>query len=196
MKIHGNDIIIHRGETFTLSMNIKMRDGTPFIMTYDPDNKEAHNPYMLITVASSKYKQTGSYIKNFWLPMNDLPSFTSSEIQQVKDFNNMNSDSSDEKYLYFVTDANDGAGGYYYINDDNEPVEYKCSFSQPFSHEYTNSLVSQSYYYSVTYVDGPLNTDENGALIENEQPVRDYTQVTTIIPPSKLTVLSNLRGGL
>ena len=252
MKIHGNDIIIHRGETFTLSMNVKMRDGTPFIMTYDPDNEGAHNPYILITIASSKYAQKGSYIKNWWLPMNHLPSFTSTEIKTLTDIHQTSSDGVGDdgvykRYLYY----NQQDGKYYY--DDNGFNEYTFKIHKAFSHEETNALVSQSYYYSVTYVDGPrvinqlaaieymredwtnitgdsdideyisqhgyyaakvfylskcgpLDGGSNELVVkktaeieerENSGPaIVDFTQVTPIVSPSKLTVLSNLRGGL
>lgn len=249
MKIHGNDIVIHRGETFTLSMNVKMRDGTPFIMTYDPDNDlTAHNPYILITIASSKYAQKGSYIKNWWLPMNDLPSFTSTEIKTLTNLEQTSSDSDNERYLYY----NQQDGKYYYYNGNNFK-EYAFKIYRAFLYEETNELVSQSYYYSVTYVDGPNarqskvikymredwtnvtgsvldidtyilqnsyqaakdfyldmckpsfggsdelyaeKTSEIECLETTGPAIVDFTQVTPIISPSKLTVLSNLRGGL
>lgn len=243
MKIHGNDIIIHRGETFTLSMNVKMRDGTPFIMTYDPDNVDAHNPYILITIASSKYVQKGSYVKNWWLPMSDkTPSFTSTEIKTLTGLDQTPSDGANERYLYY----NQQDGKYYY-HDGNSFNEYAFKIHNAFLHEDTNALVSQSYYYSVTYVDGtpPIKLydyllDElerlrpgmravaigNGwstekiievylGLVEEHNESIDaakdkineirskedtglesFTQVTPIVSPSKLTVLSNLRGGL
>lgn len=189
MKIHGNDIVIHRGETFTLSMNVKMRDGTPFIMTYDPDNDlTAHNPYILITIASSKYAQKGSYIKNWWLPMNDLPSFTSTEIKTLTDLNQGSSDGVYERYLYY----NQQDDKYYYYDDGFK--EYAFKIHKAFTHEETNALVSQSYYYSVTYVDGELNYNDDDELLDER--IKNFSQVTPIISPSKLTVLSNLRGGL
>lgn len=242
MKIHGNDIIIHRGETFTLSMNVKMRDGTPFIMTCDPDNLAAHHPHILITIASSKYAQKGSYVKNWWLPMDGTPSFTSTEIKTLTDSNQGSSDGDGEQYLYY----NQQEGKYCYY--DKGFKDYTFKIHKAFTHEETNALVSQSYYYSVTYVDGPdarqsavikyMSNDwkdvtgdsdineyisQNGYQIakdfyldacmhDNElyaektkeierlettgPAIVDFTQVTPIISPSKLTVLSNLRGGL
>jgi hypothetical protein len=250
MKIHGNDITIHRGETFTLSMNVKMRDGTPFIMTYDPNNKAAHNPHILITIASSKYVQKGSYVKNWWLPMSDeTPSFTSTEIKTLTGLDHTPSDGVNERYLYY----NQQDGKYYYY--DNGFKEYAFKIHKAFLHEDTNALVSQSYYYSVTYVDGVvglgaviaymredwseitkdvtnldidtyflkfgydatkliylsmcnLNYKDDEVKVKEKRDTieklensfdnsyADFTQVTPIVSPSKLTVLSNLRGGL
>lgn len=254
MKIHGNDIVIHRGETFTLSMNVKMRDGTPFIMTYDPNNEATHNPHILITIASSKYAQKGSYIKNWWLPMSHLPSFTSTEIKTLTNSDQTSSDGENKRYLYYNQDD----GKYYYDDSggNSDFKEYTFKIHKAFSHEDTNALVSQSYYYSVTYIDGiiisadPESFDPESAVIEYmrhdwseitndndideylsdrgyeqtkrhylvscqtiygdderyiakrdiilklENSVENFTQVTPIVSPSKLTVLSNLRGGL
>jgi hypothetical protein len=204
MKIHGNDIIIHRGETFTLSMNVKMRDGTPFIMTCDPKNLAAHNPHILITIASSKYAQKNSYVRNWWLPMKPeepdetaIPSFTSTEIKPLTSLtqgssDGVNDDGVIERYLYY----NQQTGKYYYdaSGGKSDFKEYAFKIHRAFTHAETKELVSQSYYYSITYVDGPLNYDDDGVL--SDERIKNFSQVTPIISPSKLTVLSNLRGGL
>lgn len=61
MKTYKNEISCHRGETFTISKTIEYLDGSPFVCPM------LHNPYLILSVSSTQYWQTNSYIKNYWL---------------------------------------------------------------------------------------------------------------------------------
>ena len=70
MKNFNNEITVHRGETFTLNKNIQNRDGSPYIIS-----SELSNPYFLLTVTTTRYKQENRYILSKWLDLSDFPRF-------------------------------------------------------------------------------------------------------------------------
>ena len=61
MTLKGNEMTVQRGETFTIDRLIVNRDGSPFIIS-----SKYKNPYILLTVASTKYNQNNRYVANWW----------------------------------------------------------------------------------------------------------------------------------
>lgn len=62
MRVNGNELIVHRNETFTIDKVLLAKDGAPFIVS-----SRLENPYICITVASSRYDQYGKYEHTWWL---------------------------------------------------------------------------------------------------------------------------------
>ena len=61
MKILGNDVHIQKGEIWSLDFDVTNSKGDPYMIF-----KGLRNPYMVITVALSRYEQSDN------LPMNLL----------------------------------------------------------------------------------------------------------------------------
>lgn len=70
MKSFNNELIIHRGETFTMDKTIQNKDGSPYIIS-----SELENPFFVITVTSTRYQQEGRYTHVKWLDLKDFPRF-------------------------------------------------------------------------------------------------------------------------
>lgn len=70
MRILGTDIYAQRNETFGIDFTVRNADGTPYIVSSELDN-----PYLLLSIASTNYKQDNRYIKNYWLDMSNYPRF-------------------------------------------------------------------------------------------------------------------------
>ena len=49
MRLKGNEMMVHRGETFTIDRVVVNRDGSPFIVSSEYDN-----PHILISVSSTR----------------------------------------------------------------------------------------------------------------------------------------------
>jgi hypothetical protein len=200
MRTLNNEIIVHKGDSFTVDKIIKNKDGSPYIIS-----NKLNNPYFLITVADSKYAQSNRYVKNYWLDLTEFPRFLCT--QPVDLFSIKTSATSDEnKYdtfpdelpegfvdgvyvqyeigdaVFFIRDE-DGKAQYKYYDDAKGWLDYKCQLVKSFSCEDTEEWVSQNYVYSIRLVSG---IDVKSCKFE---------EVVTILPPTRLSVLSNISGG-
>ena len=79
MKSFNNELIIHRGETFTMDKTIQNKDGSPYIIS-----SELENPFFVITVASTRYQQEGRYTHVKWLDLKDFPRFKVTQAVDLK----------------------------------------------------------------------------------------------------------------
>lgn len=181
MKTYRNEITVRRNESFTIDRFIVNRDGSPYVIS-----SELHNPWFLITVASTNYNQKERYVKNYWLSTEEIPKFLITQIEEkTTDWNALpypNDNTYDRVYHH--------KGEYkYYTNKSNEGItwnDYDCRIVKTFTPEDTSEWVEQSYQYSIRLVSGEFNA--------NEPPVKiDY--FVDILEPTKLTVLSDLYGG-
>lgn len=222
MKLIGNDIIIYRGENFTIDRSVINRDGSPFVVS-----SRLLNPYILVTVSTDKREQTNRYIKNWWLDASNYPPrFEHTQIQKISSF------PSSLPSTMEVGDAvyTDGRS-YKYWNDKVTPAgwtDYQFRIVKQFSSDETNKWISQNYTYSVSLVSGTslkdflrklceryqVISDDNvvdmynkltahdqvelNALLQDidlTKPLYEYSSIVPIVPPSKLTVISNIKGG-
>lgn len=216
MKLRGKEIIVHRGETFTLDMNIKNRDGSPFII-----DSAIVNPYLLISVASSKYSQSKRYLSNWWLDLSNIDKFSSTIPVKISDFRQdlLASDEGVNNYLY-----TDGKGTYKYWDSTSKTFkEYSFRVTKAFTYDITKEWVSRSYDYSITFIAGrnsmeylssvwnsawgtmpgdldtawKIATEKNSEILEvlpEPNPICLYSDVLTFVEPSPLTVLADIRG--
>ena len=223
MKLRGKEIIVHRGETFTLDMNIKNRDGSPFIIS-----KGIMKPYLLISVASSKYSQSKRYLSNWWLDLTKIKRFSSTKIFSIDGFDTdtyplepgeTGDVTTGDCYLY-----TDGKGNYRTWNPiEKKLVPYEFRVTKAFTYDETKEWVSRSYDYSITFIAGngsmeylaalwdrswgvmPLILEDLWkAVVEHKPevldvmpeptPICNYSTVLTFVEPSPLTVLADIRG--
>ena len=61
MKLNGREVVVHTGETFGLNFEFKNRDGSPYIIS-----SSLNNPYFLLSISNTKFKQDERYLVNHW----------------------------------------------------------------------------------------------------------------------------------
>lgn len=79
MKTFNNEIIIHRGETFSIDKTVQNKDGSPYVIS-----SKLNNPYFLLTVSTTRYEQEDRYLKNYWLDLSNFPKFLSTQAFDLK----------------------------------------------------------------------------------------------------------------
>lgn len=220
MTIKGNEMTVVRGETFTIDRYIVNRDGSPYIVS-----SEYTNPYLLLTVSSARYSQDERYIANWWLSLEELPRFKSTVPIKISsfDFVNVQEDEPGD-YLYYVDDVKTCKyfDENYVWHEYNFRLIHNFLHSVTSqwieqSYLYSIRLVAgskmdeyiENLYKSVFNVeaDTTKSTEELYNEIKNNYPeyvkgidisralaTIDVTQ--DILIPTKLTVLSDLNGGL
>lgn len=210
MKTFNNEIIIQQGESFTMDKYIENMDGSPYIIS-----NQLKNPYFLLTVSTSKYAQSNRYIKNYWLSLKDFPRFYLTkpvDLQSIKtgpnvstpaysDFPNglpngyidgayVEFDKADDA-VFYLTDAS-GKRVYKYwctekdINGNEIGwTNYRCRLIKSFTSKDTEEWVPQSYVYSIRLVSG-------SAAKSGDKPLSKFDNAIDILPPTKLSVLTNI----
>lgn len=187
-----------RGETFTIDRTVVNRDGSPFIVS-----SEYENPYILISVASTKYNQQNRYLVNWWLSLDDLlsqdgskgmmPRFPNTRVKEINSINNTSEYANDEPMEFVYHDKQTGEYKYlkeYNVGETALFEDYEFRIIHSFTHDITKDWVEQSYVYSIRLVAG-TKSDNNST-----RPIDTFDVVQDILLPSKLTVLSDLNGGL
>ena len=229
MKISNNEIMIQRGETFAISKTIENKDGSPYIVS-----SQLNNPFLLISIASSKFEQSSKFIMNYYMNLSKIPRFLFTNPININDLYYAEAGGEDTAYtdwpeLLAVNDEEDTTifhayykGDYvvFQLNDavfckvNDDRVEYKYvvreggnyvwkdyafKFVKQFNGTDTAKLTAQTYYYSIQIVFGPLVEDwhdtsdplgfVNGRYVG---PLQMIEGSLPILPPTKLSVLSNL----
>ena len=214
MMVFNNEIVVRRNETFTIDKIIQNRDGSPYLIS-----SELQNPHFLITVTNSLYDQKDRYLCNIWCPIDGvLPRFYTTvpvDMSIFKDeygeqlytsFDNMGLPQGlvgDDIVAYEPGDAlfyfedDDGNRIYKYWDgseDEGSWKDYSCRIIQKFTNEITRNWIEGEYFYSIDLVSGELNPNfdvSNG----DSRPINGPDELIPILGPTRLTVLSNLKGG-
>ena len=213
MKTFNNEIIVRRNETFTIDKFVETRGGAPYVIS-----NRMKNPFFLITVTNSLYNQKDRYVCNAWIPV-ELPKFDSTIPVNLADIKN---EDGSQKFKDF-SESSSWVNGYYkgqlvtfepddavfYMENDNGERTYKyfegerlsatwkdysCRIIYKFTHGITKNWIEGSYFYNIDLVDGDLDPD----AIQGQRPI-PITKVNEHIPilgATKLTVLTDLRGGM
>lgn len=234
MNVNGNEITVHRGETFTIDRYIVNRDGSPFVVS----SKYA-NPYILLSVSSTRYSQADRYVLNIWMSLDalgpdqiTLPRFVNTTIIEKPDEDTFEQDAKADgafEAVYYVVST--GKYRYYAGQDKNGDVfkDYEFRLTYPFTHDITSQWIEQSYLYSIRLVSGTstddyvckiydllfkdsngynedldielkyeaiCNKDETYKAINLDRKLISFGAVQEIVVPTKLTVLSELNGGI
>lgn len=204
MKSFNNEIVIRQGQSLTIDKFIENIDGSPYIIS-----SKLQNPYFLITVASSTYKQANSYIKNYWLDLKNFPRFLKTRPVDLKSIKIGPTDST-AKYNNFPAELPngyinglfvefehgdavfsltvDGVTQYKYYDLNGRLLNYRCRLVKLFASTDTQNLVAQNYLYSIKLVAGPLAE-------EGQRPISKFDVSVDILKPTSFIVLSNLDGG-
>ena len=113
MKSLNNELIVHRGETFTIDKTLQNKDGSPYIISKGliADGSSA---YFLLTVASARYEQSGRYVKNYWLPVVNVFLFTQ-PVKLSDDYNSFDDVVFSETTDDYIGFENDGYTYYVYV---------------------------------------------------------------------------------
>ena len=174
MKTNNHNIVIHKGETFTIDKILKNRDGTPFIIS---DGNDDFSAYFLISVVSSTYTQDKRYSKDYWLSLESFPRFTRTTPMKLQEFTGVENISFDSLTIVErdgVYGFNAGINGEYcfipnsyavyydenypnvfkYVTSDGEWSNYECRIIKTFSHEDTSEWTSKNYKYSIRLIYG------------------------------------------
>ena len=202
MKTHGNEITIHRGESFTIDKFIVNKDGSPYIVS-----NQLMNPHLRISISDSLYEQEGRYVSNYFLNLSKLPRFESTIPVDIRSFKSSVGGSSLYESLdtmsglpsgyvgnYLVTYTSDDDALFYCKNDDGTVdyryhtkirwSDYKFRLLKYFSTDVTSLWRGQNYWYDIHLVSGPM-IDKKFVRFDVKLP---------ILNPTRLTVLSDVKG--
>lgn len=199
MKTLNNEMIITRGETFTMDKLLQNKDGSPYIIS-----SKLEHPYWLITISSSDFEIAERYTKRYKLDLTEYPRFLYTNAMSFKEIfpNNawfeevttpvivdgrecIASVVVDGKvvgveptdYVFYLT--KDGLTHYKYAKIINSTIKwytYECRLIKAFSANDTLELSAQSYLYSISLID-----DRS-----------DDSICKTILLPTKLTIKNKL----
>lgn len=178
MQSYKNELIVTKGETFTIDKLLQNKDGSPYIVS-----SRLSNPYWLISVSNTLYSQENRYIKNYWLPVN-VPRFNSTIAINIKDIKSSNLLDAPSLYnsfndvtsfpmvgwyngayvtfdngldsVFYEEDDNGNRVYKYWLDDRNTWAEYSCRINKTFLQSDTKEWISQNYQYSIQLVSGTL----------------------------------------
>lgn len=220
MKTFNNELVIHRGETFSMDKVVQNKDGSPYIVS-----RELKNPYVLVAVSTTRYDQNKRYLLNLWLPLTDKVRFSITEPIDLTSFKT-EANGIVSKYTSF-DDVNIrkpvlGSGGkdcivsgyigdrfVFYDYDDcvlyleNEQgikeyrywnLEQECLLKYEFriTCPFTQDITSEWVEQSYVY----SMTLMSGELpASGEPPFANIDTVQPLLIPTKLSVLSSINGG-
>lgn len=220
MKTFNNELVIHRGETFSMDKVVQNKDGSPYIVS-----NKLKNPYVLVAVSTTRYDQNKRYLLNQWLPLSDKARFS---ITDPIDLTSFKTDANGivSKYTSF-DDVNIrkpvlGSGGkdcivsgyigdrfvFYdyddcvlYLENEQGIKEYRywnleheglLKYEFRITCPFTQDITSEWVEQSYVY----SMTLMSGELPESgEPPFANIDTVQPLLTPTKLSVLSSINGG-
>lgn len=163
MFLKGMDVRVKRGETFTLEFEVLNNDGTPHILY-----KEFINPYICIALRSNAYTQSGEVIRNYWLPLNNIPNFEITEYLPIASNTQYPpNEYADSSWAIAEAERPTGQmavfvynGDYVYYNINTQSYEpYNFVVSKVFVPSDTQDLTDINYVYDVYICSGPTVED-------------------------------------
>lgn len=81
--LSNNEIRIERNETFTINKLVKFKNNFPYIVS-----NKLKNPYIVVSVADTKYQQEKRIVVNKWLSLENVPKFNNTIPINLKSFRN------------------------------------------------------------------------------------------------------------
>ena len=220
MKTFNNELVIHRGETFSMDKVIQNKDGSPYIVS-----NKLKNPYVLVAVSTTRYDENKRYLLNQWLPLIDKARFSITDPIDLTSFKT-DVNGTVSKYTSF-DDVNIrkpviGSGGkdcivsgyigdrfvFYdyddcvlYLENEQGIKEYRywnleheglLKYEFRITCPFTQDITSQWVEQSYVY----SMTLMSGELPESgEPPFANIDTVQPLLIPTKLSVLSSINGG-
>lgn len=220
MKTFNNELVIHRGETFSMDKVVQNKDGSPYIVS-----NKLKNPYVLVAVSTTRYDQNKRYLLNQWLPLSDKARFSITDPIDLTSFKT-DVNGTVSKYTSF-DDVNIrkpvlGSGGkdcivsgyigdrfvFYdyddcvlYLENEQGIKEYRywnleheglLKYEFRITCPFTQDITSEWVEQSYVY----SMTLMSGELPESgEPPFANIDTVQPLLTPTKLSVLSSINGG-
>lgn len=220
MKTFNNELVIHRGETFSMDKVVQNKDGSPYIVS-----NKLKNPYVLVAVSTTRYDQNKRYLLNLWLPLTDKVRFSITDPIDLTSFKT-DVNGTVSKYTSF-DDVNIrkpviGSGGkdcivsgyigdrfvFYdyddcvlYLENEQGIKEYRywnlehdglLKYEFRITCPFTQDITSQWVEQSYVY----SMTLMSGELpASGEPPFANIDTVQPLLIPTKLSVLSSINGG-
>lgn len=220
MKTFNNELVIHRGETFSMDKVVQNKDGSPYIVS-----NKLKNPYVLVAVSTTRYDQNKRYLLNQWLPLSDKARFSITDPIDLTSFKT-DVNGTVSKYTSF-DDVNIrkpvlGSGGkdcivsgyigdrfvFYdyddcvlYLENEQGIKEYRywnleheglLKYEFRITCPFTQDITSQWVEQSYVY----SMTLMSGELpASGEPPFANIDTVQPLLTPTKLSVLSSINGG-
>ena len=220
MKTFNNELVIHRGETFSMDKVVQNKDGSPYIVS-----NKLKNPYVLVAVSTTRYDQNKRYLLNLWLPLTDQARFSITDPIDLTSFKT-DVNGTVSKYTSF-DDVNIrkpviGSGGkdcivsgyigdrfvFYdyddcvlYLENEQGIKEYRywnleqeglLKYEFRITCPFTQDITSQWVEQSYVY----SMTLMSGELpASGEPPFANIDTVQPLLIPTKLSVLSSINGG-
>lgn len=162
MQIHNNEITVYRNETFSMNKIIQNRDGSPYIVS-----SKLNNPYFLITVSDSVYKQINRYAHNKWLNLRNELRFEITRPVNIKELGYSSFDGmrvpagfeGDNVSYANVAVFTDGISYKYWSYGDDAWKDYSLKINTVYSSEVTSRWPEGTLHYGILLVDGPLTED-------------------------------------
>lgn len=209
MQVRNNELIVTRGESFTMSKKVQNRDGSPYIIS-----SELENPHFLITVSSSLYDVNDRYVLNKWLNLKNFPRFKHTQPVDLSRYGLTFNDNTlpfidldgDGKNNDFTGDETSGYANiaifyekdqngvtkykYWEYNDNIEGnyggrwVDYECPIVTTYSSDDTKLWDIGTYFYQILLVD----------VYGDELSINECHIFSPILRPTKLSVQSNIGG--
>ena len=205
MRIYADRIQVERGEEWTYDVYFQNRDGSPYIVS-----NQLTNPYILVTIASSKYTQNGRYIANFWnkvteayktfyctqpieLTGSTMPTPENGLSPEIQADIVAKNQTYSTYAVYKWVDPN-GVAQYKYWNG-TAYEDYDFHFVMTFPTDITNEWIEQNYVFGVKLVGGTANADYNPE-VDGSRPIATVDGVQVLVAPMQLIVTSNISGSL
>ena len=205
MRVYADRIQVERGEEWTYDVYFQSRDGSPYIVS-----NQLTNPYILVTIASSKYTQNGRYIANFWnnvteayktfyctqpieLSGTTMPTPENGLSREIQDDITAKNQTYSTYAVYKWVDPN-GVAQYKYWNG-TAYEDYDFHFVMTFPTDITNEWIEQNYVFGIKLVGGTANADYNPE-VDGSRPIVTFDGVQVLVAPMQLIVTSNIAGSL
>lgn len=216
MRIYADRIQIERAEAWTYDVLFQNRDGSPFIISNQLDN-----PYIVVTVASSRYDQQNRYIANFWCDVKKrYPTFYCTQPIQIEAVDGVvevplkalsddirtdifNKDQTYGTYCVYSCEIEGTMRYYQWVPNDSDGisgqngsyVEYTFPFDQLFTSEITKTWVERNYVFGVKLTAGTANEGYDDSDV-TARPLVTEDSVMVLVPPTQLVVTNNITGSI
>lgn len=160
-KVLNNRIYIGRGETYTLDIDLKYRDGSPYRIA-----ESINNPYILFTVKGSVYDENIIFVKA--LDMSLVHKFANTSLAEYDydEFDDLtppvgdpNGETEETIIDAFKLHVNKSGEYKYYDYDNSKWIEYNLQLLFNIDYSDTNDLEFKKYVYDITLLGGELGED-------------------------------------
>lgn len=170
MEALGKTLVVRRGEEFVYQREIVDDNGIPYRLwglfpqrVGEEREYLINNPYLLIKIASTTYRQDGRYEMNYWLDISGYKKFEARHPEPVFVTNEQVSAGTlpdgigSYSTVYLFVDEGKNYYGYNLTDAKYEP--YSFTFTKHFLPVQTAAWVEQDYTYEISIKGGTLTSE-------------------------------------